>query len=82
MDGIAQLCKLCCRYGVAPTSYKLKGVVRDGDHSQRMSQVVEIWKGRYKNKVATLKVLVGARYDAHVRETESVSMSSDPQCGG
>ena len=81
MDGTTELLASCCRYGTVPTSYKLKGVVRVGEHSQRISQAIEIWKGRYKGKVVMLKVFRGTRTDDHAREVESVSMSSDLQSG-
>ena len=56
--------------------------MREGEHSQHVSQAVEIWKGRYKDKVVALKVLMGTRGDDHIRETESVSIPSNPQSGG
>ena len=47
---------MCSQQRTIPTSYKLEGVVREGDYSQGTSQMVEIWKGRYKDEVVALKV--------------------------
>jgi len=73
VEGAVELWTWCCRYDTIPTSHKLKGVVREGEYSQRISQVVEIWKGRYKDKVVALKVLRGPKDDDGGRETKSVS---------
>ena len=65
---------LCGRHCIVPTSYKLKGVVKEGDRAQRISQVTEIWKGRYNDEVVALKVLRVPRDDPHVQRTKSVSI--------
>ena len=57
-----------------PTSYNLEGVVREGDRSKRISQVIEIWKGRYKDEVVALKVLKVPRQDPQILAFEGVSM--------
>lgn len=53
--------------------------MKEGDRAQRISQVTEIWKGRYNGEVVALKVLRAPRDDPHVRRTKSVSMSCDSQ---
>ena len=70
----AELQKLCGIHNAIPTSYKLEGVVREGDRSQRMSQVIEIWKGRYKDEVVALKVYKVSRQDPHRLQFKSVSV--------
>ena len=64
-----------------PTSYNLEGVVREGDHSQRISKMIELWKGRYNDKAVTLKVLKVSLQDPHILTFKSVSMSCTPQRG-
>ena len=51
--------------------------MKEGSRAQRISQVTEIWKGRYNDEVVALKILRVPRDDPHVHETKSVSMSCD-----
>ena len=73
--GSAGLRWLCRERGAIPTSYKLEGVVREGYHFQRISLVIEIWKGRYKDEGVALKVLKVSREDPHILAFKSVSRS-------
>ena len=52
--------------------------MKEGDCAQRISQVTEIWKGRYKDEVVALKVLRVPRDDPQVQRTKSVSISRGP----
>ena len=47
--------------------------MKEGGRAQRISQVTEIWKGRYNDEVVALKILRVPRDDPHVHETKSVS---------
>ena len=78
MQRTAELRRLCYHHRTIPTTYKLEGVVREGDLSQCVSQVVEIWKGRYKDEVVALKVLKVSQRDPHVLEFTRVRMPHDP----
>ena len=75
---IVELRRLCGHHRIVPALYKLEGVTKEGDCAQRISQVTEIWKGRYNDEVVALKVLRVPRDDPHVQRTKSVSMSHDP----
>jgi len=55
--------------------------VREGDYSQRISQVIEIWKGRYKDEAVALKVFKVSHHDPQLSAFKKVSMPWDP-CGG
>ena len=56
--------------------------MREGDHSKRISESIEIWKGRYKDEVVALKVLKVSRQDPHVLAFTRVSTLRDLQGGG
>jgi len=60
----------------------LEGVVREGDHSQCVSKVIEIWKGRYEGEVVALRVLKVSRQYPYTLEFKRVSMPRDPPGGG
>jgi len=64
-----------------PTSYQIEGVVRDGDHSQHVSQAIEIWKGGYKGEVVALKVLKISRQNPDISEFTRVSTPRDSRGG-
>ena len=64
---------MCGHHHTVPRLYKLEGVIKEGDHPQRISKAVEIWKGRYNDKVVALKVLSVPRDDPHVQRTKGVS---------
>jgi len=81
MESTAKLRRLCDRHRTIPTSYRVEGVVREGGYSQPISQVIEIWKGRYRGEVVALKVLKVSRQDPHVLAFTSVSISCDLQRG-
>jgi len=68
----------CEVYRTVPTSYKLEDVVREGGHSQRISQETEIWKGRYKGEVVALRVPRVPHEGFDILELKSVSMQGDP----
>jgi len=70
---------LCGDHSTVPTSYKLEGVVRVGDRPKRISQVDEIWEGRYIDEVVALKVLKVSPQDPHISALTSVSISHDPR---
>jgi len=72
------LSRLCKRRGIIPTPYNLEGVVREGNHSQRICQGVEIWKGRYRDEAVALKVMKVSRQDPHVLAFRGVSMPHNP----
>lgn len=72
---VIELRRLCGHHRTVPNSYKLEGVVKEGTCAQRISQVTEIWKGRYNGEVVALKVLRVPRDDPHVQRTKSVSTS-------
>jgi len=55
--------------------------VRVGDYSQRISEVIEIWKGRYNGKAVALKVLKVSHQDPHIPLFKRVSMLCDPLAG-
>ena len=82
MRDTAELRELCCHHHTIPTSYKLEGIVREGEHSQHISEVIEIWKGRYQDEVVALKVLKVPHQGPHILGFKRVSMSRDPQEGG
>jgi len=74
MEHTAELRRLCDHHHTIPTSYKLEGVGREGGHPQHTSQVIEIWKGRYKDKVVALKILKVSRQDPHLLAFARVSV--------
>jgi len=74
MNSTAELRMLCDQHGTIPTSYKLEGVVREGDNPQRTFRVVETWKGRYKDEVVALKILKVSRRDPHMLAFKRVSI--------
>ena len=78
----AKLRQLCGHHCTIPTSYQLEGVMREGDHSKRISESIEIWKGRYKDELVRLKVFKVSRRDPHVLGFTSISMPSDLWGGG
>lgn len=51
--------------------------MKEEDRAQRISQVTEIWKGKYNDEVVALKVLRVPRDSPQVRRTKSVSISCD-----
>ena len=73
-EGIIELQMWCETYRTVPASYKLEGVVREGDHSQRISQETEIWKGRYRDEVVALRVPRVSRQGFDVLKLKSVSV--------
>ena len=77
VEGTAELRRLCGQRRTIPTSYKLEGIVREGDHSQHVSQAIEIWKGRYKDELVALKVLKISRQDPHISAFTRVSRPRD-----
>ena len=77
-DDADELVRLCGRHHSIPTSYKLEGVMRVGNHSQHISEVIEIWQGMYKDEVVALKVLKVSRQDPHHDGFKRVSMLHDP----
>jgi len=48
--------------------------MREGGRSQRISEVIEIWKGRYQGEVVALKVLKVSRQDPRILAFTGVSM--------
>jgi len=60
------------------TPSELGGVVREGDYSQHVSQVIKIWKGRYRSEAVALKVFEVPRQDPHVSALRRVSIPWDP----
>jgi hypothetical protein len=62
----SELLSLTQGHAIVPTSYKLEGVVRVGDHVQRVSRVSEMWKGSYKGELVALKVTKVSRRDPHL----------------
>jgi len=65
---------------MASVSHNLEGVVKEGDHSQPgVSQVIEIWKGRYKGEAVVLKVLKVSPQDPHLPAFKHVSVPRDPR---
>ena len=74
---IIELRRLCGHYLMVPGSYKLKDMVKEEGPAQRISQVTEIWKGRYNDKVVALKVLRVPRDDPQVGGIKSVSTPCD-----
>jgi len=52
--------------------------MREGDHSQRISEVVEIWKGRLQDEVVALRVLKVSRQDPDTPTLQSVSVLCNP----
>ena len=74
-----ELRQLCADLHTIPTSYKLEGVTREGDQPQRVSQVVDVWKGRYKNEAVTLMVFKVPRQDPHITSFKGVSILCDPR---
>ena len=57
---------------------ELRGVVREGDHSQHISEVIEIWKGRYKDEVVALRVFKLSNQDPDTPALKSVGTLGDP----
>lgn len=57
----------------------LRGVVREGNYSQRISRVVNFWKGRYKDELVALRVFM---QDPETQELKEVSMPHNPRGGG
>ena len=53
--------------------------MREGNHSQRISQVIEIWKGRYGGEAVALKVIKVSRRDPHILAFKRVSMPRYPR---
>jgi hypothetical protein len=51
--------------------------VKGGGPAQRISQVTEIWKGRYNDELVALKVLRVPRDDPQVGGIKSVSTPCD-----
>ena len=64
---------------VANLPYELEGVKREGDYSQRISQFIEIWKGRYKDEVVALKVFKVSPQDPQISAFKMVSMPRNPR---
>ena len=56
--------------------------MREEDHSEHISQAIEIWKGRYKGEVVALKVLKVSHQGPHILGFKSVSIRCDPPAGG
>ena len=77
--GIVELLELCGHWRMFPTSYQLEGVVKEGTDAEHTSKTTEIWKGKYKGKEVTLKILRVHRDDPQAQAVESVSMSRDFQ---
>jgi len=73
-----ELQTLCGRQRTVPARYKLEGVVREGDYSHRISRVIEIRKGRYKDGMVALKVLNVSLQDPHILTFKRVSMPRSP----
>jgi len=75
-----ELRKLCGHHSIIPTSYKLEGVVKQGELPQyrHPTGVTEVWKGRYNGGVVALKVLRVPLDDPLMRGIKSVSTSPDP----
>ena len=67
---------LCGRHLTVPTTYTLKDVVKEGDRPQCISQVTEIWKGRYNDEAVALKILRVPR-DDHVQRNKSASIGRE-----
>jgi hypothetical protein len=74
-ESVNKLRKLCGRLRTVPTSYKLRGVKKQGGYPERISRVTQIWKGVYRDEVVVLKVLMVPKDDPDIQETESVSVS-------
>jgi hypothetical protein len=74
---IIELRRLCGHYLTVPGSYRLEDVVKGGGPAQRISQVTEIWKGRYNDELVALKVLRVPREDPQVGGIKSVSTPCD-----
>ena len=75
-----ELRKLCGNHRTVPTSYKLEGVVKEGEipKHQRRSGVTEIWKGLHNGDVVALKVLRVSRDDPQMQRIKSVSTLRGP----
>lgn len=69
----AHLRDLCGLYGTVPTSYKLEGIVKEGNTPQCTSEVTEVWKGRYNGKLVAIKVIVAPQDDHRRQSLKSVS---------
>ena len=78
MRDAAELCNLCFDHRTIPTSYKLEGVVKEGNHPHRVSQVIDTWKGRYEGGVVALKVFEVSRQYPHILAFKTVSIAPDP----
>ena len=74
---IIELRRLCGKHLTVPGSYRLEGVVKEGDRAQHISQIIDIWKGRYNDEVVALKVLRVPREDPQVGKIKSVSTPCD-----
>ena len=53
---LAQLRRVCGRYGVVPATYVLTGVVKGEPAPRKVSVVTETWKGTYKAKPVAIKI--------------------------
>jgi len=71
---------LCGKHHTVPKSYKLEGVIKEGEFPQHRhpTGVIEIWKGRYNGEVVALKVLRVPSGDPQIRGIKSVSISRGP----
>lgn len=78
-DDVIELRRLCGKHRIVPTSYKLEGVERKGEHPQHLSKVAEIWKGGWNGEVVALKVLKVDRDDPHMQRVKSVSAVRSPE---
>lgn len=77
-DKATELMRLCADYNTIPTSYKLEGVVKEGDHPHRVAQVIDTWKGRYEGGMVALKVFKVSRQYPHILAFKTVSIARDP----
>jgi len=75
---IIKLRRLCGHHRTIPTPYTLEDVTKEGDHPQYVSNVAEIWKGRYKDKVVALKILKVSHQDPQILGFKRVSTPDDP----
>lgn len=75
-DDVIELRRLCGKHRIVPKSYILEGTEREGRLPQCLSQVTEVWKGVWNDKVVALKVLRPPRDDHDFQRTKSVSTIS------
>jgi len=75
-----ELRKLCGKHHIVPKSYKLEGVVKEGELPQHRQPtgMIEIWKGRYNDEAVALKVLRVPPGDPQIRGIKSVSTLFGP----